>query len=104
MAPLIITMKQNSYLIVKFTLLLSIGEILDQVPEFFEIVPDYDLNLMSANQDLYDLSSRILLGLREIYQSLKPDLVFVHGDTTTSTIAALASFYSKFKWLMLRLA
>ena len=80
-------------MIVKFALLLSIAAIRSGT-EFFEIVPDYDLNLMSANQDLYDLSSRILLGLREIYQSLKPDLVFVHG-VVTSTIAALASFYSK---------
>ena len=95
MAPLIITMKQNSYFDCKVCITAQHRQLLDQALNFFEIVPDYDLNLMSANQDLYDLSSRILLGLREIYQSLKPDLVFVHGDTTTSTIAALASFYSK---------
>lgn len=68
-------------------------EMLDQVLKFFEIVPDYDLNIMKEGQDLYDVTSRVLLGMRDILKTVKPDIVFVHGDTTTSTTAALAAFY-----------
>lgn len=68
-------------------------EMLDQVLNFFEIIPDFDLNLMRPNQDLFTLTSDILLGLKPILNSFKPDYVFVHGDTTTSTAASLAAFY-----------
>ena len=68
-------------------------EMLDQVLNIFGIDPDYDLNIMTKGQDLYDVTSRVLLGLRDIFKTIKPDLVLVHGDTTTSTAAALASFY-----------
>lgn len=68
-------------------------EMLDQVLHIFGIEPDYDLNIMTKGQDLYDVTSRVLLGLRDIFETIKPDLVLVHGDTTTSTAAALASFY-----------
>ena len=68
-------------------------EMLDQVLELFQIVPDYDLNIMKPNQDLYDVTSRILLGMRDVLKEVKPDVVFVHGDTTTSTASALAAFY-----------
>lgn len=68
-------------------------EMLDQVLNFFEIVPDYDLNLMKPNQDLFTLTSDILLGLKPILQEFKPDYVYVHGDTTTSMAAALSAFY-----------
>lgn len=68
-------------------------EMLDQVLDIFSIRPDYDLNIMQPGQDLYDISSRILLGMREVLAKEKPDIVLVHGDTTTSTMAALAAFY-----------
>ena len=70
-------------------------EMLDQVLRIFDIVPDYDLNIMKQGQDLYDVTSRVLLGMREVLSSSHPDLVLVHGDTTTSTAAALAAFYQQ---------
>lgn len=70
-------------------------EMLDQVINLFEIVPDYDLNIMQAGQDLYDVTSRVLLGMREVLMEAKPDVVLVHGDTSTSTAAALAAFYQQ---------
>lgn len=70
-------------------------EMLDQVLEVFDIHPDYDLNIMQPNQDLYDVTSRILLGMRDVLRREKPDMVLVHGDTTTSSIAALAAFYQQ---------
>ncbi len=72
-------------------------EMLEQVLDFFEIVPDFDLNLMRPNQDLFTLTSDILLGLKPILHSFKPDYVFVHGDTTTSAAASLAAFYAGVK-------
>lgn len=68
-------------------------EMLDQVLRIFEITPDYDLNIMKQGQDLYDVTSRVLLGMRDVLREAKPDVVLVHGDTTTSTAAALAAFY-----------
>ena len=70
-------------------------EMLDQVLQLFQIVPDYDLNIMKPNQDLYDITSRILLGMRDVLREVAPDIVFVHGDTTTSTTVALAAFYQQ---------
>lgn len=70
-------------------------EMLDQVLEIFGITPDYDLNIMKQGQDLYDVTSRVLTGMRDILKESKPDVVLVHGDTTTSTSAALASFYQQ---------
>ncbi len=70
-------------------------EMLDQVLRLFEIVPDYDLNIMKQGQDLYDVTARVLTGMRDVYQEAKPDVVFVHGDTTTSMAAALAAFYQQ---------
>ncbi len=70
-------------------------EMLDQVLQIFNIKPDYDLNIMKQGQDLYDVTSRVLLGMRDILQDVKPDVVLVHGDTTTSTAAALAAFYQQ---------
>ncbi|RXM43989.1 non-hydrolyzing UDP-N-acetylglucosamine 2-epimerase [Flavobacterium sp. YO64] len=69
-------------------------EMLDQVLSFFEIIPDFDLNLMRPNQNLYTLTSDILLGLKPVMESFKPDFVFVHGDTTTTMAASIASFYA----------
>jgi len=72
-------------------------EMLDQVLGLFEIYPDYDLNIMKPNQSLHDISSNILYGVKEVLDRFSPDLVLVHGDTTTSTFAALAAFYNKIK-------
>ena len=70
-------------------------EMLDQVLDLFEIVPSYDLNIMKQGQDLYDVTSRVLLGMRDVLKEVHPDIVLVHGDTTTSTAAALAAFYQQ---------
>lgn len=70
-------------------------QMLDQVLDLFEIVPDYDLDIMKPGQDLYDVTSRVLLGMRDVLKKSSPDLVLVHGDTTTSTAAALAAFYQQ---------
>lgn len=70
-------------------------EMLDQVLKIFEITPDYDLNIMKQGQDLYDVTARVLVGMRDVLKEVKPDVVLVHGDTTTSTAAALASFYQQ---------
>lgn len=70
-------------------------EMLDQVLNLFEIKPDYDLNIMKPNQDLYDITSNVLLGMRDVLTEAKPDVVFVHGDTTTSSATALAAFYKQ---------
>lgn len=70
-------------------------EMLDQVLELFEINPDYDLNIMKQGQDLYDITTRVLIGMRDILKEVQPDVVLVHGDTTTSTAAALAAFYQQ---------
>lgn len=68
-------------------------EMLDQVLTIFDIKPDYDLNIMRQGQDLYDVTARVLTGMRDVLKECCPDVVLVHGDTTTSTAAALASFY-----------
>ena len=70
-------------------------EMLDQVLEIFEVTPDYDLNIMKQGQDLYDVTSRVLLGMRDVFTECRPDIVLVHGDTTTSMAAAMAAFYQQ---------
>ncbi len=70
-------------------------EMLDQVLKIFDITPAYDLNIMKAGQDLYDVTSRVLLGMRDVLKTVNPDIVLVHGDTTTSTASALAAFYQQ---------
>ena len=70
-------------------------QMLDQVLHIFDIKPDYDLDIMKPNQDLYDVTSRVLLGMRDVLKKVQPDVVLVHGDTTTSTAAALAAFYQQ---------
>lgn len=70
-------------------------QMLDQVLDLFEITPDYDLNIMKQGQDLYDVTSRVLTGMRDVLKDAQPDIVLVHGDTTTSTAAALAAFYQQ---------
>lgn len=70
-------------------------EMLDQVLQIFDIVPDYDLAIMKQGQDLYDVTARVLVGMRDVLKAVQPDVVLVHGDTTTSTAAALAAFYQQ---------
>ncbi len=70
-------------------------EMLDQVLRIFDIIPDYDLNIMKNGQDLYDVTTRVLLGMRDVLEKCHPDLVLVHGDTTTSTAVAIAAFYQQ---------
>ena len=70
-------------------------EMLDQVLHIFDITPDYDLNIMKQGQDLYDVTARVLTGMRDVLKEAQPDVVLVHGDTTTSTASALAAFYQQ---------
>jgi len=70
-------------------------QMLDQVLHLFDIVPDYDLNIMKDGQDLYDITGKVLMGIRNILKEVQPDMIFVHGDTTTSMAAALAAFYQQ---------
>lgn len=96
MAPLILELKKQPDFF--DTIVCVTGqhrEMLDQVLKLFNIIPDYDLNIMKEGQDLYDITSRVLLGTRDILKKVQPDIVLVHGDTTTSTIAALAAFYQQ---------
>ncbi|MDR1326182.1 MAG: UDP-N-acetylglucosamine 2-epimerase (non-hydrolyzing) [Treponema sp.] len=72
-------------------------QMLDQILAVFDIKPDYDLNIMAPNQDLYDITSKVLLGMRDVLKDARPDIVFVHGDTTTSLAAGLAAFYQHIK-------
>lgn len=96
MAPLVLTLK--NYAPQFKTIVCVTGqhrEKLDQVLDIFAIKPDYDLNIMKQGQDLYDVSSRVLLGMRDVLTHELPDIVLVHGDTSTSTMAALSAFYQK---------
>ncbi len=96
MAPLVGELKKNDELFK--TVVCVTGqhrEMLDQVLRIFDIVPDYDLNIMKQGQDLYDVTTRVLMGMRDVLKEVKPDVVCVHGDTTTSTAAALAAFYQQ---------
>lgn len=96
MAPLVHELKKHPEdFITKVCVTGQHREMLDQVLSLFDIVPDYDLNIMKPNQDLYDITSRILVGMRDILNEVQPDVVLVHGDTTTSATAALAAFYKQ---------
>lgn len=96
MAPLV---KQFQKYPDKFNTIVAVTgqhrEMLDQVLEIFEIKPDFDLNIMKSGQDLTDVTSRVLTGMRDILHEVRPDCILVHGDTTTSTAAALAGFYQQ---------
>lgn len=96
MAPLVHELKKHpECFVTKVCVTGQHREMLDQVLKLFEIIPDYDLNIMKPNQDLYDITSRILIGMRDVLNDVNPDVVLVHGDTTTSTAAALAAFYKQ---------
>ena len=96
MAPLVKELQRRSD---KFKTIVAVTaqhrEMLDQVLNLFKITPDYDLNIMKQGQDLYDVTSNVLLGMRDVLKEAKPDIVLVHGDTGTSTAAALAAFYAQ---------
>lgn len=95
MAPLVKEFQKNDEFNTVVCVTGQHREMLDQVLHIFDIVPDYDLNIMKQGQDLYDVTSRVLLGMRDVLKEVKPDVVLVHGDTTTSTAAALAAFYQQ---------
>lgn len=95
MAPLIKALAEEPSFNAKVCVTAQHREMLDQVLELFEITPDYDLNLMKAGQDLYDITSGVLLGLRDVLTEFQPDMVLVHGDTATTFAAALAAFYQQ---------
>lgn len=97
MAPLIIEFQKNLNFEVKVAVTAQHREMLDQVLNFFEIVPDFDLDLMKQDQDLFTLTSGIISGLKPVLEKVKPDYVFVHGDTTTAMAASIAAYYSKCK-------
>ena len=97
MAPLVKALQKESSIVSKVCVTAQHREMLDQVLELFDITPDYDLNLMKPNQDLYDITANVLLGMKDVLNDFKPDMVLVHGDTTTTSATALASFYQKIK-------
>ena len=97
MAPLIKTLKLDQYFQVKVCITAQHREMLDQVLQIFDISPDYDLNLMKPGQDLYDITANVLLGMKSVLNDFNPDIVLVHGDTSTTSACALAAFYEKTK-------
>ena len=97
MVPVVIALKKQPEFDVQVCVTAQHREMLDQVLELFEITPDFDLNLMTPGQSLGGLTSRALQGLEEVFQAQKPDLVIVHGDTTTTFTASLAAFYQQIK-------
>ena len=95
MALLIKEFQKHAEFEVKVCVTAQHRQMLDQVLEFFEIKPDFDLNLMKQGQDLYDITSGVLLGMRDVFSEYTPDIVFVHGDTTTTYAVSLAAYYQK---------
>ena len=97
MAPLVKVLEKEKLLELKVCVTAQHREMLDQVLEIFEIVPDYDLNLMKSGQDLYDITANVLLGMKDVLSDFQPDIVLVHGDTTTTSATSLSAFYQKIK-------
>lgn len=95
MAPVVKALEQDEHITCRVAVTAQHREMLDQVLHLFAIQPHYDLNIMKAGQTLYDITSRALLGLRDILQEDKPDMVLVHGDTTTTFVGSLAAFYEQ---------
>lgn len=95
MAPLALALQQQPALNVKVCVTAQHRQMLDQVLELFQLKPDFDLDLMQPGQDLYDITTRALTGLRDVYKQAEPDLVLVHGDTTTTFAASLAAYYQR---------
>lgn len=97
MAPLVKAFENEPTIESRVCVTAQHREMLDQVLEMFDIKPDYDLNIMKPGQDLFDVTSNVLLGLKDVLNDFSPDVVLVHGDTTTTSSASLASFYNKIK-------
>lgn len=97
MSPVVLALAKHSEIDAKVCVTAQHRQMLDQVLELFSIKPDYDLDIMRANQDLYDLTARILTGMREVLDDANPDIVLVHGDTTTCFAVGLAAFYRQIK-------
>ena len=97
MAPLVKALGVEESLELRVCVTAQHREMLDQVLEIFDIEPDYDLNLMKAEQDLYDITANVLLGIKEVLNDFQPEIVLVHGDTTTTSATSLAAFYQKIK-------
>lgn len=97
MAPLVKAFEKDLTIESKVCVTAQHREMLDQVLEIFEIKPEYDLNIMKAGQDLFDVTTNVLLGMKEVFDDFKPDVVLVHGDTTTTSSTSLAAFYNKIK-------
>lgn len=95
MAPLVKEFQKDNNIETQVCVTGQHRQMLDQVLELFKIKPNYDLNIMKAGQDLYDVTSQVIIGMRDILKTAKPDIVLVHGDTTTSTATALAAFYQQ---------
>ena len=93
MCPLVKELKSRPFFQVKVCVTAQHREMLDQVLEAFQVAPDYDLDIMKAQQDLFDITTHILSGLKDVIRAEAPDVVLVHGDTTTAFAAALAGFY-----------
>ncbi len=97
MAPLVKAFEKENTIESKVCVTAQHREMLDQVLDMFDIKPEYDLNIMKAGQDLFDVTSNVLLGLKDVLNDFKPDVVLVHGDTTTTSASSLAAFYNKIK-------
>lgn len=97
MMPIIKALKRDKNFDAKVCVTAQHREMLDQVLEIFDIVPDYDLNIMNPMQDLFDVTSNVILGMRTVLNDFKPNIVLVHGDTTTTSATALAAFYHQIK-------
>jgi len=97
MAPLVKAFEKEMSITSKVCVTAQHREMLDQVLEIFDIEPEYDLDLMKAGQNLYDLTAKVLLGMKNVLSDFQPDIVLVHGDTTTTSATALATFYQKIK-------
>ena len=94
MAPLVLAFKKDNTFHTKVCVTAQHREMLDQVLDFFDIIPDYDLNVMKPNQNLYSLTATIIEGMKPVLEEVNPDFVYVHGDTTTSMAVGIAAFYS----------
>jgi UDP-N-acetylglucosamine 2-epimerase (non-hydrolysing) len=97
MAPLVKAFENEPTIESKVCVTAQHREMLDQVLEMFDIKPDYDLNIMKTGQDLFDVTTNVLLGLKDVLNDFNPDVVLVHGDTTTTSASSLAAFYNKIK-------
>lgn len=97
MAPLVKAFEKEKNIISKVCVTAQHREMLDQVLDMFDIKPDYDLNIMKAGQDLFDVTTNVLLGLKDVLNDFNPDVVLIHGDTTTTSASSLAAFYNKIK-------